>query len=153
MIGLYNHDHDPERDAAAVEAGSYRHEAHNWCFQHNWPAYDLKDRLGTISVPVLVTVGRYDWITPVSSSETIAALVPDAELVIFEESGHSPQSEEREKFQQVLRDSCPGGAGPDPRVTGPTTGVRVTWPGVLVGAVGAVGAVDVMDRSPESGAR
>lgn len=104
MIGLYNHDHDPVRDAAAVEAGSYRHEAHNWCFQHNWPTYDLKDRLGTMSVPVLVTVGRHDWVTPVSSSETIAALVPAAELVIFENSGHSPQSEEREKFQKVLRD-------------------------------------------------
>ncbi|MEO3937621.1 alpha/beta hydrolase [Dermatophilaceae bacterium Soc4.6] len=104
MIGLYNHDHDPERDAATVEAGSYRHESHNWCFQHNWAAYDLKNRLGSLTAPVLVTVGRHDWVTPVSSSETIATLVPNAELVIFENSGHSPQSEEREHFQQVLRD-------------------------------------------------
>jgi proline iminopeptidase len=42
-------------------------------------------------------------VTPVSASETIARLIPDSELVIFEKSGHSPQTEEREKFQSVLR--------------------------------------------------
>lgn len=103
MIGLYDHDYDPERSALAVEAGSYRHEAHNWCFQHNWGQYDLKDRLATIAAPTLVTVGRYDWVTPVSCSETIAELVPGAELVVFEGSGHSPQKEEAELFQQVIR--------------------------------------------------
>lgn len=104
MIGLYDHDYDPARSAAAVEAGYYRHEAHNWCFQHNWGAYDVKDRLPSVTVPVLVTVGRYDWVTPVSCSETIARLVPNAELVVFESSGHSPQKEERDLFQQTIRD-------------------------------------------------
>ena len=55
-------------------------------------------------MPVLVTVGRYDWVTPVSCSETIARLVPNAELVIFENSGHSPQNEERDLFQRTIRD-------------------------------------------------
>ena len=104
MIGLYDHNFDPARSAEAVEGGQYRHEAHNWCFQHNWGAYDLKDRLGTIKVPVLVTVGRHDWVTPVSCSETIAELIPSSELVIFEQSGHSPHKEERERFQEVLRE-------------------------------------------------
>jgi proline iminopeptidase len=49
-------------------------------------------------------VGRRDWVTPVSSSETIAKLMPNAELVIFEKSGHSPQVEERELFQQTIRE-------------------------------------------------
>jgi proline iminopeptidase len=40
----------------------------------------------------------------VSSSETIARLIPNSELVIFEKSGHSPQFEEREEFQRVIRD-------------------------------------------------
>ena len=104
MIGLYDHNFDSARSAEAVEGGQYRHEAHNWCFQHNWGAYDLKDRLGTIKVPVLVTVGRHDWVTPVSCSETIAELIPSSELVIFEQSGHSPHKEERERFQEVLRE-------------------------------------------------
>ena len=104
LIPLYDYEYDPEKSAAAVEAGIYRHEAHNWCFQHNWGAYDLKADLPSVTVPTLVTVGRKDWVTPVSSSETIASLMPNAELVIFERSGHSPQNEERELFQQTIRE-------------------------------------------------
>jgi proline iminopeptidase len=103
LIPLYDKHYDPERSAAAVEAGHYRHEAHNWCFQHNWGSYDLKADLPAVPAPTLVTVGRYDWVTPVSSSETIASLLPNAELVVFEDSGHSPQNEERELFQATLR--------------------------------------------------
>jgi proline iminopeptidase len=103
LIPLYDKEYDPVKSAAAVEAGIYRHEAHNWCFQHNWGSYDLKADLPAVTAPTLVTVGRYDWVTPVSSSETIAALLPNAELVVFENSGHSPQNEERELFQATLR--------------------------------------------------
>jgi proline iminopeptidase len=103
LIPLYDKEYDPEKSAAAVEAGIYRHEAHNWCFQHNWGSYDLKADLPAVTAPTLVTVGRYDWVTPVSSSETIASLLPNAELVVFENSGHSPQNEERELFQSTLR--------------------------------------------------
>ena len=103
LIPLYDHDYDAEESAAAVEAGYYRHESHNWCFQHNWGSYDLKADLPAVTAPTLVTVGRHDWVTPVSSSETIAQLLPNAELVVFENSGHSPQHEERELFQATLR--------------------------------------------------
>jgi proline iminopeptidase len=44
----------------------------------------------------------------VSSAETIAELIPSAKLVIFEKSGHSPQFEEAELFQQVMRDFLAG---------------------------------------------
>ncbi|MDQ1609765.1 MAG: proline iminopeptidase [Microbacteriaceae bacterium] len=104
IIPLYDFEYDPVASAARVEAGIYRHEAHNWCFQHNWANYDLKDQLPAITVPTLVTVGRRDWVTPVSSSETIARLIPNSELVIFEKSGHSPQFEERDEFQRVIKD-------------------------------------------------
>ena len=104
IIPLYDFEYDPAAAAARVESGSYRYETHNWCFQHNMPAYDLKPRLPAVRCPTLVTVGRTDWITPVSSAETIASLIPDARLVIFERSGHSPQTEEAAKFQSVLRD-------------------------------------------------
>ncbi len=104
LIPLYDFDYDAEKSAAAVEAGIYRHEAHNWCFQHNMPTYDLKPRLPSISCPTLVTVGRADWVTPVSASETIAALIPGAQLVVFERSGHSPQTEERDLFNATVRD-------------------------------------------------
>lgn len=104
MIPLYDFEYDPVKSAAAVEAGHYRHESHNWCFQHNWPHYDLTGSLGAVQAPTLVMVGREDWITPVSSAQTITQLLPNAELVIFEKSGHSPQTEEREKFNRIVRE-------------------------------------------------
>jgi proline iminopeptidase len=68
------------------------------------PGFDLKPQLPSVRCPTLVTVGRTDWITPVSAAETIASLIPGAELVVFERSGHSPQIEEAAKFQSVLRE-------------------------------------------------
>lgn len=104
IIPLYDYEYDPVASAARVEAGIYRHEAHNWCFLYNEPNYDLKPQLPAVSVPTLVTVGRGDWVTPVSSAQTIASLMPNAKLVIFEKSGHSPQVEERELFLATVRD-------------------------------------------------
>ena len=90
-----------ERKARAT---TYHYATHNAAFGVNMPAYDLTGRLGEITCPTLVVVGRHDWRTPVSASEDIARRIPNAELVVFEESGHSPQLEEPEKFQAVVRD-------------------------------------------------
>ena len=54
--------------------------------------------------PTLITVGRTDWITPVSCSQVIAELVPNSELVVFEKSGHSPQIEEAEAWTKTVRE-------------------------------------------------
>lgn len=104
LIPLYDYEYDAEKSAAAVEAGYYRHESHNWCFVHNLPQYDLRGALASVTCPTLVTVGRADWVTPVSCAQTIADLIPNSTLRIFEKSGHSPQSEEYELFQQVMRE-------------------------------------------------
>lgn len=104
LIPLYDFEYDEEKARARVEAGIYRHEAHNWCFQHNAPVYDVKPRLPSVTCPTLVTVGRTDWVTPVSCSETIVSLLPNARLVVFERSGHSPQFDEAELFQRTMRD-------------------------------------------------
>jgi len=101
---LYSYEDNRDRAAARVEGGSYRYETHNYCFQVNRPAYDVKPALPGVTCPTLITVGRYDWVTPVESSQTIASLIPGSQLVIFEKSGHSPPSDEPELFRAVVRD-------------------------------------------------
>jgi proline iminopeptidase len=104
ILPLYDHVYDPAKVADRVASTPYRYQTHNYAFSVNLPNYDLKPELYKITCPTLVTVGRDDWITPVASSETIASLIPDARLVIFEKSGHSPQIEEAHRWRQVVRD-------------------------------------------------
>ena len=104
ILPLYDHDYDPAKTEEKVAATTYRYRTHNFAFAVNQPSYDIKAQLPGITCPTLVTVGRDDWITPVSSSETIVSLIPHARLVVFEKSGHSPQIEERDLWLQVVRD-------------------------------------------------
>lgn len=103
ILPLYDFVYDPEAVERKVAATPYRYEAHNYAFSKNLPSYDLKPVLPGITAPTLVTVGRTDWITPVSCSETIVSLIPGAELAIFEKSGHSPQIEEAEEWTATVR--------------------------------------------------
>jgi proline iminopeptidase len=103
ILPLYDFVYDPAAVERKVEATPYRYEAHNYAFSVNLPGYDLKPLLPRITAPTLVTVGRTDWITPVSCSQTIVDLIPDARLAIFEKSGHSPQIEEAEAWTATVR--------------------------------------------------
>lgn len=104
ILPLYDHEPDPARVEQRAAATTYRYRTHNYAFSVLQRTYDLKPLLPRIACPTLVTVGRSDWITPVACSETIAGLIPDARLVVFEHSGHSPQVEEADAFQRVVRD-------------------------------------------------
>lgn len=104
ILPLYDFQYDPAAVERKVAATPYRYQAHNYAFSTNLPGYDLKPHLPGVTAPTLITVGRTDWITPVSCSETIAGLIPDSRLVIFERSGHSPQIEEAEAWTTTVRD-------------------------------------------------
>ncbi|NBE94875.1 alpha/beta hydrolase [Nonomuraea sp. KC401] len=104
ILPLYDHDYDPAKVEQRVAATPYHYETHNHAFAVNQPGYDIKHLLPGITAPTLITVGRHDWIAPVECSETIAALIPGAELRVFERSGHSPQVEEAELWEATVRD-------------------------------------------------
>ncbi|MFC4008721.1 alpha/beta fold hydrolase [Nonomuraea purpurea] len=104
ILPLYDHDYDPAKVEQRVAATPYHYRTHNHAFAVNQPNYDIKHLLPGITAPVLVTVGRHDWITPVECSQTIARLIPRAELRVFEKSGHSPQVEEAELWEATVRD-------------------------------------------------
>lgn len=101
---LYNVNHDPVATAERIARTKFNYLSNNFAFSQNLPAYDLRHRLSEIEAPVLITVGRYDWITPVSASEELAALLPNNELVVFENSGHSPQIEQHDEWFKTVQD-------------------------------------------------
>jgi proline iminopeptidase len=62
---------------------------------------DLRDRLRSIRTPTLILHGRYDPV-PLAASELLAGTLPEARLVVFEDSGHALYAEETERFVEVL---------------------------------------------------
>jgi L-proline amide hydrolase len=64
--------------------------------------WDIRDRLGEIQLPTLVTSGRYDEATP-AIAETVHRGIAGSEWVIFEQSSHMPHLEEDE-YRRVVED-------------------------------------------------
>jgi proline-specific peptidase len=67
----------------------------------NLKDWDRIERLGEITVPTLITVGRYDEITP-TCAETMHRRLPHAQLQVFEQSSHMAHLEETERYLQVV---------------------------------------------------
>lgn len=63
---------------------------------------ELLDRLPSIAVPTLVLAGRHSTVLGPRFGKAAAALLPDARLVVFEESSHTLQLEEPEAFEEAL---------------------------------------------------
>lgn len=103
FAGLYQVDASPEKVRGMLEGFRFRYETSNAALGSAIVGYDVRPQLPTITVPTLITVGRHDWVCPVEASEEIAAGIPGSELAIFENSGHSPQVEERELWLATVR--------------------------------------------------
>jgi len=69
----------------------------------NLKDWDIRARLPEIHVPTLVTVGKYDEVTP-KVAETIHRGIRDSKLIVFENSAHLAMWEERELFLRTVRD-------------------------------------------------
>jgi len=69
----------------------------------NLKTWDVTDRLGEITVPTLITGGRYDEATPAHVTD-MHRRMPGSELVIFEQSSHLAFVEERDAYIQTVND-------------------------------------------------
>jgi proline iminopeptidase len=65
--------------------------------------WDVTDQLPRIRLPTLVTVGRYDEVTP-RVAKSIHRGIRGSRLVRFEASAHLAMWEERAKYIGVVRD-------------------------------------------------
>ncbi len=65
--------------------------------------FDLLQRVEQVDCPVLILHGRHDPI-PLEASEALARALPDARLVVLEQSGHVPYVEEPDTlFREIER--------------------------------------------------
>ena len=59
--------------------------------------WDITSELHKVSVPTLITNGKYDEVTP-RCGEVLHRGIKDSKFVIFEKSSHSPRIEEPDKY-------------------------------------------------------
>ncbi|MFP5258370.1 MAG: proline iminopeptidase-family hydrolase [Acidobacteriota bacterium] len=82
------------------------------CYTHMWgpseftltgtlAEYDCTAELSRITVPTLLTCGRYDEATPETTAD-FASRIPGAKLVVFEEASHSHHLEQEGRYLEVL---------------------------------------------------
>jgi len=69
----------------------------------NLKDWDVTARLPEIKVPTLVTVGKYDEVTP-KIAETIHKKISGSKLVLFENSSHLAMWEEQESYLRTVRE-------------------------------------------------
>jgi pimeloyl-ACP methyl ester carboxylesterase len=64
--------------------------------------FDVTDRLGDVTVPVLVVGGTHDRLTVSSASEYLAENLPKAELRMLEGCGHMSMLERHAEFNRLV---------------------------------------------------
>lgn len=67
----------------------------------NLKEWDRTEQLGEVTVPTLITVGRYDELTP-GCADTLHNGIANSQMVVFEDSAHLAHLEETEKYLQVV---------------------------------------------------
>jgi L-proline amide hydrolase len=72
-----------------------------WIVTGKLKGWDVRDRLGEVTVPALVVRGAYDICTE-KIAQTLLDGLPNARYTVFEESSHMPALEESDRYREVV---------------------------------------------------
>jgi pimeloyl-ACP methyl ester carboxylesterase len=61
-----------------------------------------EEGLSSLKNKTLVVQGIEDGVVPVSASKKLVDILPDARLILLEKTGHWPQFEQPERFNDLL---------------------------------------------------
>ena len=102
--------HDPRFDCTPLwEDVTINMDMFGYVWGELFAAIDVTDGLDTFDRPVFMALGRSDFIVgPPSTWEPIKPHFKDLTVRVFEESGHTPQFEEPERFDRELLDWMKG---------------------------------------------
>jgi pimeloyl-ACP methyl ester carboxylesterase len=73
-------------------------------FEHDLLQTDLSQQLKNITIPTLIMWGKYDFVVPAELGNQAYNLISstEKELIIFDQSGHSPMSNQGKEFAAEL---------------------------------------------------
>ncbi len=102
MMSMYSITYKPETPGKSWNRTILSPDAINVAFGGFLRSYNVLDQLHKITAPTLVIAGKHDWICPPELSAEIAAAIPNADLRIFENSGHLIRVDEPEALLDVI---------------------------------------------------
>lgn len=77
-------------------------EVSNHLFQKLYSNYDVSASTTVLSQPVYIMLGKHDYVVPYTAWKSAYSNMPKMKLTLFEKSGHTPQFEESDLFEQHL---------------------------------------------------
>jgi proline iminopeptidase len=102
LAPLYARSYDPAQATVGTQRAILSVDAINEAFSGFLRTLDLKPELPQITAPTLVIAGRHDWICQPEFSFEMAELIPNADLRVFEHSGHSIRSDELDMLLDAI---------------------------------------------------
>ena len=75
---------------------------HNYAMQEQID-WSVKSRLREIKAPTLIVHGDKDWVVPLLHAKMLHDGIPNSQLEVFKGCGHSPQLEEKSRFEGLVR--------------------------------------------------
>ena len=96
---------DPRADGAAVFAGAeVRPEFLPHVLGKLAPGWDVTAGADALRMPILIALGRHDYVVPYVLWDEVASRLPHARVRIFDHSGHQPFHEEPAAFADAVTD-------------------------------------------------
>ena len=102
MRSMYSVTYDPHSQQQIGDRAILSPDAINVAFGGFLRSYNVLNQLYKITSPTLVIAGRSDWICPPEFSVEIARKIPNADLRIFENSGHLIRADEPEALLDAI---------------------------------------------------
>ena len=95
--------YDPEYDAGWLWKDMTVHsEVTQHIFTRVFLEYDMFNPAMPVTVPMFVGLGKYDYVIPYTLWKSSYQNIPDFKLVLFDKSGHTPQLEVADLFDEEL---------------------------------------------------
>jgi 3-oxoadipate enol-lactonase len=94
----------PERASALLHALRDADDEGYLAVVHALAAYDVRDRLGEISAPVVAVAGAHDPTCPPDTLREIADGVQHGRLVVLDDVGHQAPAEAPEQVATIIRE-------------------------------------------------
>ena len=104
---------EPVTGSALLHALSDARDSGYAAVCHALQEFDVRDRLGEISTPVLAVAGAHDPATPPEKLQEIADGVKDGRCVVLDDASHLAPAEKPDEVARLIREHSLGPAGED----------------------------------------